>query len=85
MRYMSILKMRTKTSTGVESIKSANKAFAAERKKPRPDTVNRTIKLRLLVRPPVPVSTAINRRASVVYTEGNEEAQCATGSIANHK
>ena len=26
-----------------------------------PDTVNRTIKLRLLVRPPVPVSTAISR------------------------
>jgi len=29
-----------------------------------PDTVNRTIKLRLLVRPPVPVSTAIRRHTS---------------------
>jgi len=29
-----------------------------------PDTVNRTIKLRLLARPPAPVSTAIRRYAT---------------------
>ena len=33
-----------------------------------PDTVNRTIKLRLLVRPPVPVSTAISVKIKILIS-----------------
>ncbi|MFZ0449635.1 MAG: hypothetical protein WAL98_10375 [Desulfatiglandaceae bacterium] len=43
---------------GADCVKLLAPALAPEQRT-RPNTVNRTIKLRLLARPPVPVSTAI--------------------------